>query len=126
MGEEHYARWTQITVDELKAFLGFSILMGIDQLPSVDEYWSKDPCLYYSPNADRILQWRFSELSRYIHFVNNNSLAPRGDPVYDWLGKVRPLIDHLGSKFARLYNPSKNLAVDEGMINFQGRSSLKQ
>ena len=48
MGEEHYAQWTQITVDELKAFLGFSILMGIDQLPSVDDYWSKAPFLHYS------------------------------------------------------------------------------
>ena len=100
--------------------------MGIDQLPSVDDYWSKDPCLHYSPTADRIPRWRFRELSRYLHFVNNDNLAPRGDPAYDRLGKVRPLIDHLGSKFASLYNPSKNLSVDEAMIKFQGRSSLKQ
>ena len=125
MGEERYAQWTQITVDELKAFLGFSILMGIDQLPSVDDYWSKDPCLHYSPIASRIPRWRSCELSRYLHFVNDN-LAPRGDPAYDRLGKIHPLMDHLGSEFALLYNPSKNLAVDEAMIKFQGRSSLKQ
>ena len=44
----------------------------------------------------------------------------------DWLGKVRPLIDHLSSEFETLYEPSKNVAVDETMIKFQGRSSLKQ
>ena len=38
-------RWTKITVEESKAFLGFSILMGINHLPSLDDYWSKDPHL---------------------------------------------------------------------------------
>ena len=53
-------------------------------------------------------------------------LMQRGDPAHDRLGKVRPLIDHLSSKFETLYEPSKNVAVDEAMIKFQGRSSLKQ
>ena len=126
MGDEKYADWTKITVEELKAFFGFSILMGIDHLPSVDDYWSKDPLLHYAPIADRIPRWRFREISRYLHFVNNEDLVPRDDPTHDRLGKVRPLIDHLSSKFATLYEPSKNVAIDEAMIKFQGRSSLKQ
>ena len=36
------------------------------------------------------------------------------------------MIDHLSVKFATLYEPSKNVAIDEAMIKFQGRSSLKQ
>ena len=110
----------------MKAFLGFSILMGIDHLPSVDDYWSKDPLLHYAPIADRIPRWHFREISRYLHFVDNDHLAQRGDPAHDRLGKVRPLIDHLSSKFETLYEPSKNVAVDEAMIKFQGCSSLKQ
>ena len=98
--------------------------MGINHLPSVDDYWSND--LRYAPIADKIPRWRFREISRYLHFVNNDQLALRGDPTHDRLGKVRPIIDHLGSKFASLYEPSQNLAVDEAMIKFQGRSSLKQ
>ena len=43
MGEDRYRTWRKITVDKLKAFFGFSILMGIDHLPSVDDYWSKRP-----------------------------------------------------------------------------------
>ena len=38
MGEERYREWRKITKEELKAFFGFSILMGIDHLPSVDDY----------------------------------------------------------------------------------------
>ena len=77
-------------------------------------------------NADRIPCWRFREISRYLHFVDNDHLASHGDPAYDQLGKVRPLITHLSNKFATLYEPSKEVAVDEVMIKFQGCSSLKQ
>ena len=42
MGEERYRSWKKITVEELKAFFGFFILMGIDHLPSIVDYWSKD------------------------------------------------------------------------------------
>ena len=75
MGEEHYREWKKITKEDVKAFLGFSILMGIDHLPSVDDYWSKDPLLHYAPIADRIPQWHFREISRYLHFVDNDHLV---------------------------------------------------
>lgn len=126
MGSEKFAKWTKITVEEMKAFLGFSILMGINQLPAIKDYWKKNDYLHYSPIADRIPRDRFLEISRYIHFVDNSTLQPRGSPGHDRLGKVRPIIDHLSTKFAEAYNPHKEVAVDEAMIKFQGRSSLKQ
>ena len=126
MGDQRYQNWTKITREELKAFIGFSILMGINRLPSVDDYWSNDELLHYAPISKRIPRWRFREISRYLHFVNNDDLAPRGDPMHDRLGKVRPLIDHLNSKFRSLYDPSRDVAVDEAMIKFQGRSALKR
>ena len=54
MGPEKYDKWAKMTVDDLKAFLGFSILMGINHLPSLNDYWSRDPGLRYAPMADRI------------------------------------------------------------------------
>ena len=47
MGEEKYATWEKITREELRAYLGFCILMGIAHLPALD-YWSTDPALHYS------------------------------------------------------------------------------
>ena len=58
--------------------------------------------------------------------MDNDQLAPRGDPAHDRLGKVRSLITHLSNKFATLYEPSKEVALDEAMIKFQGHSSLKE
>ena len=36
------------------------------------------------------------------------------------------MIDHLSTKFAKVYQPHCDIAVDEAMIKFKGRSSLKQ
>ena len=38
MGDVRYSSWTKITREELKAFIVFSILMGINRLPLVDNY----------------------------------------------------------------------------------------
>ena len=126
MGGEKYDAWDKVTTDELKAYLGFCILMGINRLPALDDYWSSDPTLRYSPIADRISRDRFREISRYLHFVDNSTLQPKGSPGYDRLGKVRPVIDHLSKQFADLYEPHKEVAVDEAMIKFTDRSAVKQ
>ena len=126
MGEEAYKKWTPITLEEFRAFLGFNILMGIVHLPAIDDYWSRDPRTRYAPIADKIPRQRYRDISRYLHFVDNNHLSPRGDPSYDRLGKIRPLIEHISDRFETVYHPSKHVAVDEAMIKFQGRSSLKQ
>ncbi len=88
--------------------------MGLNHLPSIEDYWRRDPHSTLSICSDCRQNRGWSHL------------APRGDPSYDRLGKVRPLIDHLGEKFEKVYNPTQNLAVDEARIKFQGRSSLKQ
>ena len=75
-------------MQELKALLGFHILMAINHLPSLDDYWRQDPLFHYALIANRITRDRFRELSRYLHFANNDSLLPGDAPDYDRLGKV--------------------------------------
>ena len=126
MDSEMYESWKPVDVADLKAFFGINILMGLNKLPSIDDYWKQSPVYHYSPIADRISRNRYREISRYLHFVDNSTLASRGSPEYDRLGKIRPLLEQIQSRCATLYNPSKELAIDEAMIKFQGRSSLKQ
>ena len=80
---------------ELKAYFGFMILMGLNKLPGLVDYWKVDPIYHYAPIAGRIPRDRFFEISRYLHFADNTQLLPPTDPGYDKLGKVRPIIDHL-------------------------------
>ena len=58
--------------------------------------------------------------------MNNDTLVPPGDLGYDRLGKIRPLIGHLSSRFKAVYSPHCDVAVDEAIIKFQRQSSLKQ
>ena len=98
--------------------------MGINQLPALDDYWSSDRTLHYSPIADRISRDRFWEISHYLHFVDNSTLVPKGSPGYNRLGKVQPVIDHMSKQFADLYEPHE-VVVDEATIKFTGRSAVK-
>ena len=66
------------------------------------------------------------ELSTYLHFANNENIVTRGQPEYDRLAKVRPVITALQKSFLEAYNPHRENAIDEAMIKFKGRSSLKQ
>lgn len=54
MSEEAFQKWTQVTGEELWAYLGFSILMAINCLPSFADYWKLDEVYHYSPVASRI------------------------------------------------------------------------
>ena len=121
-----YATWQMITVQELKAYMGFMILMGLVQLPSLYDYWKNDSIFHYSPIASRISRSRFMEINRYLHFADNETLAPLGSPEYDRLGKIKPILQLLVPKFSNHYNLNKHVSVDEAMIPFKGRSAMKQ
>ena len=125
-GEEKYATWEPISELELRAYLGFSILMAIAHVPAIEDYWKRDPVLRYAPVSDRISRDRFRDISRYLHFTDNSTLIPRGSLGHDRLGKIRPILTYLCQRFSSLYDPPWELSVDEAMIKFQGRSSLKQ
>ena len=51
---------------------------------------------------------------------------PREDANYDKLFKVRTLLDAITKQFREVYNPPQNLSIDEAMIAFKGRLSMKQ
>ena len=114
------------TVEEIRAYMGFTILMGINRLPEIRDYWSTDETLRYAPIADRITRDRFEEITRYLHFVDNDKLPSRGEDGYSRLQKVDPIVSALKDRFQSAYYPHCQLSVDEAMIPFKGRSSMKQ
>lgn len=126
MDTEVYLHCSQVTVAELKAYLGFNILMGLVQMPEVEDYWKMDEHFHYAPTAGRISCDRFREISIYLHFSDNTTLPKRGERGYDRLGKVRSIIQAVSQVLTSSYNISRDVVVDEAMIPFQGRSSLKQ
>ena len=126
METAQYEKWTKVTADEIWAYFGYVILMGINRLPALADYWKLDPTYRYRPIADKITRDRFMEITRYFHFVDNSTLPLRTDPGYDKLGKIRPVIDHISRQFLSVYSPHCKASIDEAMVAFKGRSTMKQ
>ena len=126
MGQHKFDEWEPITVAELSAYFGFTILMGVVDLPSLDDYWKTDEIFHYAPIASRITRQRFRDICRYLHFTDNTQLKGREEDGYDRLGKVRTIIEHIQDAFEDNYIPNCQQSIDEAMIPFQGRSTMKQ
>ena len=126
MGEEKFDTWQQVSVEEIMAYMGFMILMGIVKLPSISDYWKRNEIFHYEPIASRITRDRFFEIQRYLHFADNSNLADPGTDDYDRLGKIRPVIQMVNNELLTVYHPHKEVSIDEAMIPFKGRSSMKQ
>ena len=43
MNPLRYEKWKPLSTKEYEAYLGFTILIGINSLPSLDDYWRKNP-----------------------------------------------------------------------------------
>ena len=118
--------WTPITKEELMAFIGINIAMGIISLPTMDDYWSTDPVLSHAWFQAVFSRNRFCEILRYIHVTDNSKAIDRSAPNYDRLWKVRPLLDMLSKRSLELYGPHPQISVDESMIGTTCRLSFIQ
>jgi len=109
---------------EIEQYIGILARMGIVHMPRYDLYWGVE--LRYPPIADVMTRNRFKELNRFLHF-NGNALATqsRDDPAYDRFYKVRPLLTMLRDA-CLLTEPEERLSVDEQMIPYKGKNSLRQ
>ena len=85
--------------EEILAYFGFSIYMGINWLPDLYDYWSTSDSLHYFPVASRIPRKRFLEIQRYLHFTENDNVIPPGQPGYDRLAKIRPVVESVRQRF---------------------------
>ena len=118
--------FTPTNVKEIKSFIAVNFLMGIKTMPSYKDYWSSDPMLRDPYISNIMTLKRFQWLLANFHLNDNSQMPSRDDPNFDKLYKLRPLLDGLNQQYSKCYKPTEYQAVDESMIKFKGRSSLKQ
>jgi len=63
---------------------------------------------------------RFFAILTMFHLNNNDAKAARGQPGYEPLFKIRPVIDTLITKFQDIYTPEEQLTIDEAICPFRG------
>jgi len=110
-------------VNEMEQFLGIHILSGIVRVPQYRMYWARES--RYNTIADTMSRNRFDKLRSYFHVNDNSTAAERGNVLYDKLHKVRPFITSIQKNLNNIEAEEYN-SIDEFIIPFKGRSSLKQ
>jgi len=112
--------WRCTTAQELYAFLGVHLFMGIDRLPRTDMYWS---ATFGHPLITTIFSRdRFKQLLRFFRVVAPDDDAAARDP----LPHIASLAAKLNASFSAHYHPSQPLALDEAMVACKARSPIKQ
>ena len=126
MGEERYRKWDIITNEDLIAYFGIMIVMGMVRLPALADYWKRDPLFQCTIVSESMARDRFFEIHRFLHFVDISTTPLPTDDNYDRLNRIRKILTLIEERFVALYHPHCQCAVDEAMVPYKGRSSLKQ
>ena len=49
LGDAASGKWEDVDANDIWAFLGFALLMGINRLPQLHLYWNTNPAFHYLP-----------------------------------------------------------------------------
>ncbi|XP_073412484.1 protein lin-9 homolog isoform X2 [Dendrobates tinctorius] len=112
-------RWTPVTAAEMMRFWGLLLKMGLWKKLSIRDNWSADFLYHTFIFHAAMSRARFEAILRFLHYNDNTKCPPREDPSYDYLFKVRPLIEHFSAKFTEAYTPEKRISVGESLVNFK-------
>lgn len=120
-----FRKWKPTQPQEMKAFIGLQIEMGLDWRYSVKDHWSTR---WISPGSfgQIMSRDRYLLLQSFLHFSDNAKQPEKGSPDYNPLFKVQPLLDLTQRTYTAVYQPGQNLAIDESMIKYKGRIGFRQ
>ena len=108
--------WKHTNKEELLAFFGLVINMGLVKVSSIHEYWNTRNESQSVPYFRKVFSYnRFNMLQTTFHF-------PEGDDQNAKMKKVEYIVKHFASRFQRFYYMKQNVSIDESLIGFQGRA----
>ena len=77
-----------IVKEEISAFIGLTIAMGIAKFPEIRDYWKSKGSFHMPWFASIMTRDRFEEIYRYLHLADNDKQAPRDLPNFNKLYKL--------------------------------------
>jgi hypothetical protein len=115
--------WYDVDVVEI---IGVMIAMGLVPLPRLYLYLTTKHPLLKTAIREHFTRDRFLAILAFLHLNDSEKQVTVGQPGYDPLFKVRPLLDLLSPLFESQFDTYQQLSVDEAMIPFKGRLGFKQ
>ena len=118
-------RLRDITLPDIMTFTALALQTGHNVTDTLHDYWSRLKQVHIPFYGETMRRDRFLHILRFLHFADNSQRPDPGEE-YDRLWKIRTVFDTLNQAYAKFYNPSENLAVDEVIVKFQGRVIFRQ
>ena len=116
------ADWKDVTVDEMRKFIGIVFAMGLVSLPSYKKYWSRD-LIYKNHFFQNVMsRERFEHIMCFLHFGDQPKFED------DQLAKIRMILNHFNKVMvmSEVITPDKKLSLDESMMLWHGRLMFRQ
>ncbi|XP_046831401.1 piggyBac transposable element-derived protein 5-like [Vespa crabro] len=105
-------KWVDVTVTEIKKFLGSILLMGQVHKDDIYDYWSTLSYIETPIFPKTMGLNRFMQIWRMWHFCNNDLLHDKSDRLF----KIREVLNYIQQKFETVYTPKQQLSLDECML----------
>ncbi|KAH8019612.1 hypothetical protein HPB51_020311 [Rhipicephalus microplus] len=129
LDRQTYARrdssWEEVMPLEMLRFIGLIIYMGVIDVPRLHMYWQTTGIFssLLPPNIMR--RDRFFALLAFLSVGDPEDLAAAAsDGKTTW--RVSWLLRHINLQSQNLFQPQRNLAVDERMVKSKARSGIRQ
>ena len=113
-------KWSNITPEEMRKFLGLIILMGQVRKENIRDYWSTDPTISTPIFPRTMSRNRFESIWQAWHFSDNSQQTQDSGRLL----KIWPVYEYFVQKF-RVYSPKQELSLDETMIPWRGRLKFR-
>lgn len=111
-----------VTLLDLRKYIGILIFMSVYHYPSVRSYWGK---FGFAAIKETMTNNKFERIRRILHFNDNEKHLDVNHPKHDRLHKLRPIIGHLNDKFASI-PLDQRLSIDKQMCATKIGHFLKQ
>ena len=115
-------KWTETNNKEIQKFIGILLIVGMNHLPKMRLYWSKNPMYRNELICKNMTRSWFDLLLKFIHFSDNEQ--NRRNP--DRLVKVKEVLDRIQKNFQDALKPEGAVVIDETMIPWRGRLVFRQ
>ncbi|XP_061190027.1 piggyBac transposable element-derived protein 4-like [Saccostrea echinata] len=102
--------WTPLTVEELYRFLGIILYMSVVKFQMLERYRSTQALYRNNPVPGDMSRTRFHAILSFLQVT-----PPADINKAEKLTRVQSLVDHVKEKSKELYQPHREIAVDERM-----------
>ena len=106
-------KWSNITPEEIRKFLGLIILMRQVRKENIRDHWSTDPTIS-TPIFPRTMSRRnrLESIWQARHFSDNRRQTQDSGRLF----KIWPVYEYFVQNFRSVYSQKQKLSLDEAMI----------